>query len=258
MTDTPGTQPSCASCTKTDSDTGVQLKCCAKCQTTRYCSRECQKTDWKTHKKVCAKNAADAAASTSSTSNNPRSSGANAGNPAKGLSGAIDKPFHRLDANAWLHDRPEQDVYKLLIDTYRFRMADDFNLEGKVTDDSIYSGAGNGLAGFRRFLRLAESRPGLLPPWWSAQKSSECVAVGMQESGWSSLSCAIEKSDVQEHYDDSKFPMQLRMFGEQVYGRGPAGQSSTAMRQVMMAMEGGGLGEMTATHLDISGMARGI
>ncbi|OCK95083.1 uncharacterized protein K441DRAFT_659071 [Cenococcum geophilum 1.58] len=133
-------------------------------------------------------------------------------------------------------------------------MADDFNLEGKVTDDSIYSGAGSGLAGFRRFLRLAESRPGLLPPWWSAQKSSECVAVGMQESGWSSLSCAIEKSDVQEHYDDSKFPMQLRMFGEQVYGRGPAGQSGTAMRQVMMATEGG---EMTATHLDISGMARG-
>ena len=79
----------------------------------------------------------------------------------------------------------------------------------------------------------------------------------MQESGWSSLSCAIEKSDVQEHYDDSKFPMQLRMFGEQVYDRGPAGQSSTAMRRVMMAMESGGLEGMAAAHLDISAMGRG-
>ncbi|OCL06400.1 putative MYND domain protein [Glonium stellatum] len=247
MADTPDTQPSCASCAKTDSDPNINLKRCAKCQTTHYCSRECQKADWKVHKKVCAKNAADTAASGTSSSNSP----------AKGLSGSIDKPFHRLENKTWLHDRPEQDVYKLLIDTYRFRMDDDYSLEGKVSTDSVYGGARNGLAGFRRFLRLAESRPGLLPPWWSAQKASECVAVGMQESGWSSLSCAIEKSDVQEHYDDSKFPMQLRMFGEQVYGRGPAGQSGSAMRQVMMAMESGGLEGMVATHLDIGAMSHG-
>ena len=27
--------------------------CCSRCQLVSYCSRECQKKDWKTHKKVC-------------------------------------------------------------------------------------------------------------------------------------------------------------------------------------------------------------
>ena len=27
---------------------------CARCQTVRYCSRECQRADWKAHKKTCA------------------------------------------------------------------------------------------------------------------------------------------------------------------------------------------------------------
>lgn len=29
---------------------------CSKCRTTRYCSKTCQKEDWKTHKKICQKN----------------------------------------------------------------------------------------------------------------------------------------------------------------------------------------------------------
>ncbi|KAJ7575538.1 hypothetical protein C8J56DRAFT_1031581 [Mycena floridula] len=39
----------CARCSKTDSD----LKICVKCRITRYCSKECQKADWSTHKKTC-------------------------------------------------------------------------------------------------------------------------------------------------------------------------------------------------------------
>jgi hypothetical protein len=27
---------------------------CARCEAVRYCSRECQRTDWKTHKPACA------------------------------------------------------------------------------------------------------------------------------------------------------------------------------------------------------------
>jgi splicing suppressor protein 51 len=220
----------CANCAKTKSDLGIDLKRCAKCQTTHYCSRECQKADWKCHKRACASYAASASAPATP------SMSTTAAQPPKGLSVTIDKPFHRLDSQTWLHDRPKQDVYVLLIDTYRFRVEDDYNLEGGAEDDSIYGGAHDGRHGFRRFLRLAERRSGLLPSWWSQEKAAECEAVGMND-GWSSLANAIEKSDVIEHYGTSNMPMQLRMFGEQVYGRGPGGQSGAAMRQVQMMAE---------------------
>jgi splicing suppressor protein 51 len=59
--------------------------------------------------------------------------------------------------------------------------------------------------------------------------------------GWSSLNCAIEKGDVIEHYSDPMLPLQLRMFAEQIYGTGPGGQSGSAMLQLQMMAEGGGV-----------------
>jgi hypothetical protein len=44
----------CASCGTPESDPEKPLKPCSKCQTVRYCSRDCQKKDWKVHKKTCA------------------------------------------------------------------------------------------------------------------------------------------------------------------------------------------------------------
>lgn len=44
----------CASCNTLETDPEKPLKPCAKCQTVRYCSRDCQKKDWKVHKKICA------------------------------------------------------------------------------------------------------------------------------------------------------------------------------------------------------------
>ena len=32
---------------------GVDFKMCARCKSVSYCSRECQKSDWKVHKTVC-------------------------------------------------------------------------------------------------------------------------------------------------------------------------------------------------------------
>jgi mitochondrial splicing suppressor protein 51 len=78
-----------------------------------------------------------------------------------------DKPFHALHNKTWLHNRPEEDVYKLLIDVYRFRMEDNYTLEGDADADadSIYGEATDGgAAGFRRFLRLAQRKSALLPP----------------------------------------------------------------------------------------------
>ncbi|KAG9230151.1 hypothetical protein BJ875DRAFT_488239 [Amylocarpus encephaloides] len=43
----------CTACDKPSTE-DKPLKPCAKCQSVHYCSRDCQKADFKKHKKVCA------------------------------------------------------------------------------------------------------------------------------------------------------------------------------------------------------------
>ena len=43
--------PVCANCEAVEIDTKFQI--CGRCKITCYCSRECQKAQWKEHKKVC-------------------------------------------------------------------------------------------------------------------------------------------------------------------------------------------------------------
>lgn len=52
----------------------------------------------------------------------------------------VPDPFTRLDDGKYLHDRPEKDVYRLLIDAFRMRSEDDMKLENKPTPNSIYTG----------------------------------------------------------------------------------------------------------------------
>ena len=225
---------SCVICHKTEN-----LKKCAKCSTTPYCSRDCQKADWKTHKKLCAGNAAGRNTD-NGTSNTNKIRG-----KAKNLSVKINKPFSRLENGTWLYDRPEKDVYKLLVDAYRMRMEDNYMIECENTEGSVYDGSSNGLPAFRRFMNLAAKRPGLLPPsWWNAEKRKECEAFGMRkeaegEETWGGLRTCIEKNDIMEYYGDRFMPMQLRMFGESVYGKGPGGQSGAAMRRMLISQENG-------------------
>lgn len=46
--------PKCNYCSKARSTDSATLSRCGKCQTTLYCSRDCQTADWKIHKRVCA------------------------------------------------------------------------------------------------------------------------------------------------------------------------------------------------------------
>ena len=60
---------------------------------------------------------------------------------------------------------------------------------------------------------------GILPMWWNDEKRAACEEVAMDEEGWSAITFAVEKHDVQEHYKDDLMSMKLRMLAEIVYGR---------------------------------------
>lgn len=168
------------------------------------------------------------------------SQAANGSKPSlKGLEKLVDKPFTRLSEGNWLHERPEKDVYRLLIDSYRMRMEDNYAFGHENTAGSVYTGAPDGLKAFRRFLRLAAARPGLLPTWWNDGKRAACEHLGMDPDEWCDLRHCIEKGDIVEHYGDELFPMQLRMFGEAVYQRGPGGVDGKAMLNQMVVQESG-------------------
>ena len=242
----------CANCNKTEFNV-PNLKLCAKCRVTRYCSRDCQLEHWKAHKKVCATQAASAGTSNATGSRGIVSNTDYESPRVKNLEKHVSKPFTRLDENAWIHDRPEKDVYKLLIDSFRMRQEDSSTIDGDVDQKSIYTGASDSTAGFRKFIQLASKRPNLLPSWWNTEKLEECENFGLGDN-WSNLKRKVNKAEITEHYGDDKMPMQMRMFAEAVYMRGPGGHSGKAMRQLMMTMEekGGRDGEQVVSMMSLA------
>lgn len=187
------------------------LKRCAGCQTTFYCSRECQKQDWKQHKRVCASQA-------SSHQPSPSTSGPPAGAHNPGFN-AVNSVLG-LSNDDYLHKLPEKDVFIQLIDCFRMRMEDEY----------VYGGNNFGVYGddspvplFKEFLDLAEKRDKLLPSWWNKKKRQECERLADNQSDryqWADIHSAVEKSDIIEHYGDGMMPMKLRVLGEKIYGKG--------------------------------------
>ncbi|KAL9621685.1 MAG: hypothetical protein Q9160_003938 [Pyrenula sp. 1 TL-2023] len=213
----------CTTCIKSQSTLPHNLKNCAKRHSSLYCSRECQKADWKTHKKTCGATSSPAATTSSQQhAPNPSSPSFNPDQLLQGLSSSENKPSSTL-----LHNQPEPAVFALLIDSYRLRVDDEYAYEGEVDEDSLY-GAGDVAAarrGFSRFLDRFERRnakTGILPSWWSKAKRSEGekVAANGKRANWSYVGNAVEKSDVVERYGNPLMPMQLRMLAEEGLGRG--------------------------------------
>ena len=109
----------------------------------------------------------------------------------------------------------ETDVYDQLIDAYRLRIEEQFIRGGDAC--GLYNGD-DPRPDFKRFLTKAERRPGLLPSWWSIEKRKICEKRAVDSVTWSDINCAVQKRDIQEHYEDSMMPVKLRMLGFQIYG----------------------------------------
>ena len=266
----------CTNCDKTSPEEAADVRVCGNCHSTPYCSRECQRADWRSHKTICTgrngngtkQDEQDSGPSSSPSSSKPsrgllfhprsplfpaRSPRLGANRPislplTKNLDTPIPDPFTRLDNGTWLHDRSERDVYTLLIDAYRMRIEDEYRYDGKVDSDSIYAGNDDSSVGFSRFLEKVERHDGgkLLPKWWGPENREKCLRFGKagegeDDSHWARLDSAVDKAEVNEHYGNDKFAMQLRMFAEPVYGHGPGGSDGTTTRKMMVMMETDGL-----------------
>ena len=123
------------------------LKNCAKCRTTLYCSRECQKRDWKQHKQTCGKGQQPSLGK-------PAFMPLNVGNPFDGAS--------------------ERKAFEIVIDSYRLRVEDEYTMCG---DARGRYGEMNPRPDFHRYLRRAEKKGGVLPSWWSPEKHAACMRL---------------------------------------------------------------------------------
>lgn len=237
MSSVPLDSTECSTCRKTQDQLPNLLKRCGKCKFQWYCSRECQKSDWKRHKKVCGNTRAEPA-----SMGNTETSSAGHRNRPQAIC-YIPNPFTALNNGTWLHNRPKKDVFKLLVDTYRMRMEDEYVFQGEVLEGSLYSGATAASAArhFKRFLTKTVKLDGirnkkLLPEWWSKDSLNECVEFARTDD-FSNVGFAAEKHDMQDHYCQIHMPMQLRMFSEKIDGTLAAGMSGEAMLQMQVAVE---------------------
>jgi splicing suppressor protein 51 len=209
------TTRACSRCKKPEPSNAApdqKLKRCSRCRSSLYCSRACQRADWKTggHKRHCM--------------------------------------FGAMVNNCYLDGLPsEEEAMDQLIDAYRLRVQDDLmyrgHFHGRYADvaddedeDEHNSREQTTLQDFRQFLDLAEAqigkeqsddnctkKPSILPSWWSPEKRAICERRAMG-NGWSVLRYTVEKVDIQEHYNDSIMPMKLRMLAETVYGSNVMGR----------------------------------
>ncbi|KAK2029994.1 MYND finger [Colletotrichum zoysiae] len=230
--------------------------------TCKKCRKEVSEADWTecdrcdNHKKACAKNRNNRPPPQAT----PRGRGGTAKwspselTPGQGLDQPVHGAFTKLGQGTFLHDRPEVDVYRILIDTYRLRMEDTFNLDRVATPKSLYcNGVTDATEGFREFLARVGRMRSLLPTWWNSEKQAECETLSQKdEHKWYSLKNKVSKADIIQHYRDDHFPMQLRMLGEAIYGIGPGGSDGTIMRQTLADMEAGTSRFERVAHIDAS------
>lgn len=224
----------CNGCKKLESTLPAGLKCCAKCQTALYCSRDCQKADWKSHKKDCSRNqgtrshpfqiftstgyqGAKSPPSSSETSNPDSQRMENLFKIFASSRATSDKGnlFTTSNDSGYLENLPAAKAFAAIIDSYRLRKDDEYKFNG---DTSGLYNEEHPLPDFRLFLIQAEACGDVLPSWWSQEKRRACERLAVTDS-WCNIKNVVGKSDIIEHYKDPLMPMRLRMLAERATGK---------------------------------------
>jgi splicing suppressor protein 51 len=142
----------------------------------------------------------------------------NATTHADVLSTPIKKPYHKLKERAWLHDRSDADVMKLLVDTYRFRRLEEFNVLHcteiiELDPESLYY-----MQHFRDYINDA-ARKNLLPAQFTEAKIEKCIEYAFDTSNWSNLhNLWATEPEYFHHYRGGSLLEQMTLFAWQVEG----------------------------------------
>jgi hypothetical protein len=126
--------------------------------------------------------------------------------PRRRLDHPTTRRFTRLNNNTWLHNRPAEGLYRIPVDAYRLRADDDVRFEANGAPyDKLHGDVTSVLGGFRRFLLLAASCSGLLPPWWDEPKQRVCETFAMvcHPSHFQNLRRVVGDYGILWHYRDT-------------------------------------------------------
>ena len=234
------------------------MKQCSRCRSVLYCSRDCQKADWKAHKKICLKTVQAISSATApivnksipatNTNETPwpwtrpipqltRSPTIRPPIIAADLVVNLTTPFTRLYVKRWLHGRTEKDVFKLLFDTIRVRSWDDQSLAAQSLMDIMQGSKAHASRMLvLRFIREAV-RQRCLPSWWSSEKEKECLRFGLSDENWKDSERPVQVHQVVARYGSPLILLQMRIFAEQVYGPVSRKMSAIPMMRVHMRAE---------------------
>ncbi|KAF2120360.1 hypothetical protein BDV96DRAFT_595904 [Lophiotrema nucula] len=192
----------CTTCHKEPSPS-TPLKACANCKTTLYCSRECQKADWKHHKHTCNKTSNPSPASTAAqaTQETNNSQAESDDWPAQRMPARlppntshfdleIDQP---RDIKSFVKNSTDENlVYRLLIDSFRILDETDRGVDARQL---LYEGVqyldGYSLKKLQKHLDSAEKD--VVPEWWDEEKRRECEELAREWWHWSDIETGVPR-----------------------------------------------------------------
>ncbi|KAG5978549.1 hypothetical protein E4U55_006074 [Claviceps digitariae] len=175
--------------------------------------------------------------------------------PRRGLSAPQPRPFTKLQAQTWLHGRPAEDVFRLLVDSYRLHSYDKFQFEAENKLGTIFAGATDSSLDFDAYLTAAAATragrtgetdtedtsrsPSLLPTWWTRAAHQECMQMSRRQDDeqFHDLHVHLSQAMVIDYYQDASFPTQLRIFAEQVLGQPALMRRCTPLLEQLVLME---------------------